>query len=686
MKNEIIIGDCADVLKSVPSDSIDCIVTDPPYGYSFMGLEWDKALPSLEALKECNRVLKAGAFGFFMCAPRQDVLSRMIIRLEDAGFNTNFSSIFWSYASGFPKSAAMDKLIDKRGKENEKYSELSKELCNYLRESREALVLSQKDIAQYFPSRTGGLTGCVWNWENGANIPTMEQWVILKSVLKLDNDTVIQLIERAVLKREEAEREVISKHPNPAGTKGNTFPLGQECFITAPSTDKAKEFSGSFAGCNLKPALEVIITVMKPLDKSCKSYVDQALKNGHGVTWLDSVKIPYSPSTSQLSSSPSTSFDTRDCILDEAVHNVSSLHSPSQGVFDDTALKQLYESLLLFRDSVSPTTLYNKNCTNHDHREGDNGYSLDKELLRWVEETGVYLQQNNDHTRDQPLLSVLDSQSCCPVCLRLYDELLHLSQAFDQDVPPSQADVLGYIFEFLASHKHTHKNQYNAHLSNVGDLLHKLLGTALGDYLAYNNNTRHPLYNFSFDKPVSDGRFPANLLVSDNVLDRGIITKSAKLSGGEDRFIDWKETDGCKRTVLNSGKERGYNDSGDFSRYFSLDAWFDKKISELPTEQQKTFPFLITPKPSKSEKNRYIENKHPTVKPLKLMSYLITMGSREGDVILDPYAGSGTTLEACKLLNRVFIGIDKDPANEPLMRARGQLDSVTLETFQEVKA
>lgn len=179
------------------------------------------------------------------------------------------------------------------------------------------------------------------------------------------------------------------------------------------------------------------------------------------------------------------------------------------------------------------------------------------------------------------------------------------------------------------------------------------------------------------ERPPLDGRFPANLLVSDNVLDNGIITKS-----------------GAQKTTYKSngasifGNSQYHSDfpssSGDFSRYFSLDAWFDKKLSELPEEQQKTFPFLIVPKPSKSEKNKYIENKHPTVKPLKLMSYLITLGSREGDVVLDPFAGSGTTLEACKLLNRVFIGIDKDPENEKYMVARGQLNTCTLSNFEEV--
>ena len=49
---------------------------------------------------------------------------------------------------------------------------------------------------------------------------------------------------------------------------------------------------------------------------------------------------------------------------------------------------------------------------------------------------------------------------------------------------------------------------------------------------------------------------------------------------------------------------------------------------------------------------------HPTTKPLKLMSYLITLGSREGDIVLDPFMGSGTTGIACKLLNREFIGCE----------------------------
>jgi DNA modification methylase len=69
------------IIKEIPNESIDCIVTDPPYGYSFMGKDWDKAVPSVEWWKECLRVLKSGAFMFVMSAPRQDLLSQMIVQV-----------------------------------------------------------------------------------------------------------------------------------------------------------------------------------------------------------------------------------------------------------------------------------------------------------------------------------------------------------------------------------------------------------------------------------------------------------------------------------------------------------------------------------------------------------------------------------------------------------------------------
>ena len=86
---------CLTTLKNITDNYIDSIVTDPPYGYKFMGKDWDKALPSKEIWKECYRVLNPGGFAFIMSSPRTDVSSRLGIMLEDVGFITTFTPIYF---------------------------------------------------------------------------------------------------------------------------------------------------------------------------------------------------------------------------------------------------------------------------------------------------------------------------------------------------------------------------------------------------------------------------------------------------------------------------------------------------------------------------------------------------------------------------------------------------------------
>ena len=71
-------------------------------------------------------------------------------------------------------------------------------------------------------------------------------------------------------------------------------------------------------------------------------------------------------------------------------------------------------------------------------------------------------------------------------------------------------------------------------------------------------------------------------------------------------------------------------------------------------------------------------NYHPTVKPVKLMSYLITLATREGDVVLDPYCGSGTTCVAAKQLNRKYIGIELSADYTKIARMRLDHEQATL--------
>lgn len=133
----------------------------------------------------------------------------------------------------------------------------------------------------------------------------------------------------------------------------------------------------------------------------------------------------------------------------------------------------------------------------------------------------------------------------------------------------------------------------------------------------------------------------------------------------------------------------------------------------LPENIKKTYPFLQVPKPAKKEKdlgmtgeekkkpqrdegqevfdvphkNRptTIKNNHPTVKPVKLMSYIITLFTREGDWVLDPFLGSASTGLASKLLNRNFIGVEMEQEYFDICEQRLNVPRETLiKFFKEV--
>jgi DNA modification methylase len=104
------LGDCLEVLRTLPDCSVDAVVTDPPYGLSFMGKKWDYDVPAVEVWAECLRVLKPG--GHLLAFAGTRTQHRMAVRIEDAGFEIR-DMIAWVYGSGFPKSLDVSKAIDK---------------------------------------------------------------------------------------------------------------------------------------------------------------------------------------------------------------------------------------------------------------------------------------------------------------------------------------------------------------------------------------------------------------------------------------------------------------------------------------------------------------------------------------------------------------------------------------------
>lgn len=108
----LIHGDCLHKLKSMPDNSIDSIVTDPPYGLKLMGKKWDYDVPSVDIWRECLRVMKPGAHLLSFGGSR--TYHRMACAIEDAGFEIR-DQIMWVYSSGMPKSLDVSKAIDSCG-------------------------------------------------------------------------------------------------------------------------------------------------------------------------------------------------------------------------------------------------------------------------------------------------------------------------------------------------------------------------------------------------------------------------------------------------------------------------------------------------------------------------------------------------------------------------------------------
>lgn len=289
-KRVLLHGDCLEKLKELPDNSVDSVVTDPPYGLSkepnitevltkwmagepynhnhkgFMGKEWDSFVPHPDIWKEVFRVLKPGGHALVFAGTRTQDLMTISLRL--AGFEVR-DVIEWIYFSGFPKSLDVSKAFDKRRDEDDPRI---RAVTKFISDGRKKAKVTQKAIDEHF-----GFNGMASHWcaqSSQAQVPKMEQWEELKMLINLTNemdDEVKVLNERKGKPGDAWEaREVVGESSNgiAGGTKKHTGEADVYGFngtfeITAPATSLAQRWEGW--GTELKPAHEPIIMVRKPL-------------------------------------------------------------------------------------------------------------------------------------------------------------------------------------------------------------------------------------------------------------------------------------------------------------------------------------------------------------------------------------------------------------------------------------
>jgi len=686
-----------------------------------MGKDWDEALPNPEIFEECLRVLKPGGFAFVMSAPRSDVHSRMCILLEDAGFNISFTPIAWAYATGFPKALNVGKKLDQyAGRERASLIEIKDKLATLYKGSGKTKSQINKEC---------GFNACGYlrkeirsddNW--GIAIPTLEKWEVIKKVINCDVDISNELSKLF----ESAEREVVGKKSSGLGS-GETYAFtdenseaNSEVDITLPATEMAQKFDGSYAGYQPKPAWESVIICMKPLEKG--GYIEQAKDNAGGITWLDDVRVPFQGMNDmEQYDSDRRGFTERSSIKEGEVYSEAYGNEAQQWGFKKPISKD-YEQYT--KDNVGAQEEFNtdadglsrgkhpsrKKKTDQEKFEAAKGNNPKnyKEGRGW-DQWGLEEEKHNfSNLTDEEAIEKFGTLENYKKWRRDNlapgeDRRLIDGGSWDTSKMAENVYSGGYSGKRVSAPMKKKKSDYDNYVEKQKSFTGaKTIGevneggnTFLGGdmkqldpsdtYQKPKTTKRKPraednvFKSSGFKSENNDtaeaspmGRFPANLLVSDDVLNTG------KIYGGKSGTTPHSYNKEYGETTFTSNQNKpqspsSYGDEGSFSRYFSLDEWWKRYFNELPEEVQRTFPFLIVPKASKREKNDGIKdgkNVHPTCKPLTLFSYLLVLGSRKGDIVLDPFAGSGTTGIAAVMGERNYIMIEREEEYFKIMEAR----------------
>lgn len=308
----LIQGDNRQVLKTLADNSVDAIITDPPYGISFLGKDWDSFRNSKitnnstiknlgsgmrmttheenlnfqlwceEWSRECFRVLKPGGYMLSFCAAR--MYHRMTVGLEDAGFEIR-DQIMWIYSSGFPKSQDVGKSIDRQSGKAAHKADLA-EVKAILKQLYKDSGKSNTQIDRECGFNAGGYLKTDFKdkgWAN--NLPKDDKWLTLKSVLGCGDDYDDFFITTPQVKIGEKETGCFGE--------GSDYTIGgrsQTVDITKSQTDAGKQWSGW--GTALKPAHEPIALARKPTKLSTAKNVQQW---GTGALNIDACRIGDDP-------------------------------------------------------------------------------------------------------------------------------------------------------------------------------------------------------------------------------------------------------------------------------------------------------------------------------------------------------------------------------------------------------
>lgn len=281
------VGDCREIMATLSPESMDAIVTDPPYELGFMGKGWDKTGVAFDARtwREALRIAKPGAYLCAFGASRN--FHRMMVAIEDAGWEIR-DTLMWVYGQGFPKSLDVAKAIDKLDRVGP-MRERALQFTAWMRSTG----LTARAINE--ATNTSMASHYLTALEQPA-VPTRDLFELIRPLLSVPVPQFVEdLINSRTVESENLKRrEVIGTHERTAAAAewrhryqpGQTAPTTEPGEITKAFTPEAQRWEGW--GSALKPSWEPIVLARKPFKGSLGGNV---LRHGVGAMNVDACRL-----------------------------------------------------------------------------------------------------------------------------------------------------------------------------------------------------------------------------------------------------------------------------------------------------------------------------------------------------------------------------------------------------------
>jgi DNA modification methylase/transcriptional regulator with XRE-family HTH domain len=687
-KIEVHAGDCLDTLRTLADASIDSVVTDPPYALvsiqkrfgkegsapaqygkdgayarassGFMGKQWDtgERAFSVEFWAEVLRALKPG--GHCLAFGGSRTYHRMVCAIEDAGFEIR-DQIMWLYGSGFPKSHDVSKGIDKR----KDWTALPK-LQHAIRAARTALRLSQSEAARRMgligPGERLGGGGFMW-FETGIRAPTREQWPRLKEALAIGDEFDACF--------EEVEREITGvadewiDRSNYAITSKDGFRRDK------PASAAARRWAGW--GTALKPAHEDIVLARKPFDLEALSdnLARELMEALCQLSSLANVAGEGSPSSRSALSAVEFGFVQWSA--------VAACNTPAD-LFDLMATWRLKRPIptslniaslwlaILAEISAHASTFTTETASSliTDLR------TLNCSQLRITPATIIEVASGTN--------GIGSSASLVDRNFNALAERLRLTRALSALAPATLTDALadlrpkhtpvvlarkplaeGTVAQNVLAHGTGAINVDGCRVEGLSDK--ELNWTPQRQHAKTDIDIggARPGQEMSMFNPK--GRWPANVIHDGSEEVVGAFPDNAG-GGSATPCRPRREGSGWDRPCndRHDAAKQAYDGQGSAARFFYqvkpdpvLEQSQRSASSDLEHESHRLNSGFDSRDGGQSSRLFYtakadtddrLGSKHPTIKPLDLMQYLIRLVTPKGGVVLDPFAGSGTTGEA----------------------------------------